>query len=113
MEVLFEKRKLQKTCSSEKALRRAYGPQMAKKIQQRLSELAAANTLKDMESLPAARCHELRGNRDDEFAVKLVEPKRLVFKPAHDPIPRLEAGNIDTRNVTRILVLEIVDYHEK
>lgn len=113
MEVLFESGKLRKTCNSEKELRRTYGPEMAKKIQQRLSELAAATTLKDMEALPAARCHELRADRRGQFAVKLVEPKRLVFKPAHSPVPRLKGGNIDTRNVTKILVLQIVDYHGK
>lgn len=113
MEVLFQDGKLQKTCNSEKALRRTYGADMARKIQQRLSELAAATTLKDMEKVPAARCHELRADRSGQFAVKLVEPKRLIFKPAHNPVPRLEGGNVDTRNITRILVLEIVDYHGK
>jgi plasmid maintenance system killer protein len=111
MEVLFESEKLKKTCDSEKELRRIFGPEMAKKIQQRLSELAASPTLKDMEKVPAARCHELRADRSGQFAVKLAEPKRLVFKPAHDPVPRLPGGNIDARSVTKILVLEIVDYH--
>jgi toxin HigB-1 len=113
MEVLFGTGKLQKTCNSGKELRRTFGPQMAKRIQQRLSELAAATTLKDMEKVPAARCHELTADRSGQFAVRLVEPKRLVFKPAHDPVPRLPTGNIDTRSVTKILVLEIVDYHGK
>jgi proteic killer suppression protein len=113
MEILFENGKLQTKCNSEKELRRTFGPEMAKKIQQRLSELAAAPTLKDMESVPAARCHELRADRSGQLAVKLVEPKRLVFRHTHNPVPRLPGANIDTRSVTKILVLEIVDYHGK
>jgi proteic killer suppression protein len=38
---------------------------------------------------------------------------RLVFEPDHDPIPTLEDGGIDQSAVTRIKILEVVDYHDE
>ena len=94
-------------------MQRKFGKKMAERIQQRLSELAAATTLKDMKALPAARCHELLENLSGKYAVTLIEPERLIFEPAHNPVPRLDAGNIDTARITKITVLAIMDYHGK
>lgn len=90
-----------------------FGPQIAKKLQQRLAELNAADTLDDVSRVPPARCHELGQNRDGQLAVDLVHPKRLVFQPDHDPLPQKSDGGLDWAKVTQILILEIsVDYHE-
>jgi len=40
---------------------------MARKVAQRISELKATETLEDMRSLPAANCHELKGNRKESW----------------------------------------------
>ena len=112
MEVSFWTKKLQKVCSSEKAMLKEFGPQMAKKLKQRVAELAAAGTLEDMRHLPAARCHELSQDRKGQLAVDLVHPPRLVFEPNHTPVPRKPDGGLAWTEVTRILVLEVVDYHD-
>lgn len=83
---------------------------MAKKLQQRLVELAAANTLADMKGMPG-HCHELTANRKGQLALDLIQPNRLVFKPSHNPVPPDAGGGLDWAKVTRIIVLEIVDYH--
>ena len=113
MDVLFANGKLQKLCNSAKELQRKFGKKMAARIQQRIAELAAAPTLKDMEKLPAARCHELLENLSGKFAVKLIDPERMIFEPAHNPVPRLKAGNVDTTQATKITILAMVDYHGK
>lgn len=41
----------------------------------------------------------------------LVHPYRLVFEPAHDPVPRTTDGGIDIDRVTAITIMEVVDYH--
>lgn len=111
MEVSFLTGKLAKLCNSEAEMRAKLGPRMAQKLKTRLAELAAAETLEDMRQLPVARCHELTQDRKGQLAVDLVHPKRLVFEPAHNPIPRKEDKGFDWSKVTCIRVLGIIDYH--
>jgi len=111
MDVVFVNRRLQKACNSAKEMAREWGSQMAKKLQQRLSELAAAGTLEDMRKLPG-RCHELKADRKGQLALDLVHPKRLVFSPDHNPTPALPDGGLDWSKVSKIVILEVVDYHD-
>jgi len=111
MELYFKRSKDQKIFNSERDLIKHIGRDNARKIQQRLSELAAADALEDMVHLKSARCHELSGDRKGQFAVDLKHPFRLIFEPFHDPIPRKEDGGIDRTKVTRIIILEVEDYH--
>ncbi len=111
MEVSFRTRKLQKMCNSEKDMQKDLGTRNAKQLAQRLTELKTVDTLADMRCLPAARCHELKQDREGQLAVDLAHPKRLVFVPDHDPVPVKADGGLDWTQVTRILVIEITDYH--
>jgi len=83
----------------------------ATKIRQQLAELAAANTLADMSTLPPPRCHQLRGDWDEQFAVDISGNERLVFEVDHDPTPRNPDKGIDLAQVTAIVILRIEDYH--
>ena len=103
---------MQKTCSSEKEMKREWGAPLAKKLQQRLMELKAADTLDDISRLPPARCHELKGDRKGELSVDVTHPYRLIFKPDHDPAPCKPDGGLEWTKVTKVLVLEVVDTHE-
>jgi plasmid maintenance system killer protein len=111
MEIRFASSKMAKLCNSQKEMRGRLGPQCAERLQQRLEELRAAATLEDMRLLPGPRCHELKQGRKGQLAVDLVHPRRLVFEPAHDPVPTKEDGGLDWSQVTEIVVLEVVDYH--
>ena len=111
MEVSFSSRKMQKICNSQKEMQAKYGDRMAEALQQRLGELKAADTLGDMKRLPAARCHELTQQRKGQLAVNLIHPRRLVFEPDHHPLPTRPTGGLDWTKVTRILIIEVVDYH--
>ena len=111
MDIAFQTRKLEKTFNSASALRKAYGDRIAKTIAMRLAVLRAAPTLSMVPTTPPERRHQLRGDRDEQYAVDLVQPYRLVFEPNHQPLPRREDGGIDTHQVSAITILEVIDYH--
>ena len=113
MDIYFKTRKLQKLCSKESLATKELGAKSARKLQQRLMELYAADTLDDISKLPPARCHELKGNRKGQLAVDLAEGLRLVFIPATNPAPTKEAGGLDWRKVTEIEIIAIENYHRK
>jgi proteic killer suppression protein len=103
--------KLQKVCNSEAGLRAKFGQQMAKKLQQRLMELKAANTLDQISRVPPPRCHEHTGNNKGKLTVDLMHPYRLFFRPNHDPVPVLPDGGLDWEKVTSIVILGVDDPH--
>ena len=76
-----------------------------------MSVLSNARTLELVPKTPPERCHQLKGSRKGEFAVDLDKTLRLVFKPNHDQIPRLDDGGIDLNGVTAIEILDVMDYH--
>ena len=111
MEVSFANSKLQKTCNSAKKLRGEYGPRMADLIQQRLAELADADTLEDMRVIPGAKCHELTQNLRGLLSVVLVHPDRLAFRPKESPLPKKQDGGLEWSKVKHIEIVGIGDYH--
>jgi proteic killer suppression protein len=110
MELTFDKQRLQKICNSASKLNGEYGPRMAAVIRQRLFDLAAAENLDVMRSLPG-RCHELTQNLAGLLAMDLVHPDRLVFRPTDEPPPEKADGGLDWSRVTRITIVGIGDYH--
>ena len=111
MDIAFRTRKLAKTFNSGGELQKAYGARMAKAIMIRLAVLKAARNLALVPTTPPDRRHQLQGNRDEQFAVDLVHPHRLIFEANHDPLPRTDDGGIDVEQVTAITIIEVIDYH--
>lgn len=111
MEINFQNRKLDKIFNSAKGLQKQYGERMAKVIMNRLAILKAARSLALVPITPPERRHQLGSARKGQYAVDLVHPYRLVFKPNHEPLPRKQDGGIDTEQVTAITIIEVVDYH--
>ncbi len=112
MEILFQDRKLGKIWNNQSQLIRNYGQQQAKLLRRRLDDLIVADTLEDIRFLPQVRCHELKGNRQGQFAVDVVHPYRLIFEPANDPIPRKDDGGFDWTKITAIRVIAVENYHD-
>jgi toxin HigB-1 len=102
---------LEKAANSEKYARRKMGDQQAALFKQALDDLDAADTLEIVRPLRHLRCHELGAPRKGQLAVDLDHPYRLIFIPANEPTPRKEDGGLDWTRVTRIKIMEIVDYH--
>ena len=110
MQVSFHSNKLQKVCNEEKVGIRELGTVCAKKLRQRLAELAAAGALSDISHLPPPRCHELT-NMNGTFSVDLQHPYRLLFVAANKPVPRKVDGGIDLTQVKAIEIIRIEDTH--
>ena len=71
---------------------------MAEKIDMRIGEISAADTVEMMIQFRIGRCHPLSQNRKGQYAMDLVHPYRLVFEK--------NGNEIQIANI-----LEIVDYH--
>lgn len=111
MEISFKTKKLKTQLTNSNEMKKAYG-QTAKKVNQRMKELRASENLEIvMNTIPAAKCHELKGDRKGEFAVSISGNYRLVFIPDHDPVPRKHDNSIDCIRITKIKVLSTEDYH--
>ena len=110
MEISFATRKLQKACQDQRSLRRTWG-EAGVLVGRRLVELDAFEVLAHVPTTPPWHRHQLKGNRDEQFAVNVGKSLRLVFEVANDPIPRREDGGIALERVTAVRVLEVVDYH--
>ncbi|HEY0020812.1 MAG TPA: hypothetical protein VGC13_31215 [Longimicrobium sp.] len=111
MEIHFKTRKLKATCESAKESDRAWGKQRAAVVRRRLVQLASADDLGVIETVPPALLHPLKGDRKGQWAVDAVPPFRLIFEIADDPVPLLDDGGVDKSRVTEIRILEVKDYH--
>ena len=111
MDIIFADGNLEKACCEWKGSVRRFGKQRARLVGRRLRELESAGSLRVLMTLPQLRCHELTGSRSGQLAVKLDHQFRLVFEPAHNPIPRKHDGGLDWAQVTAVRILEVVDYH--
>ncbi len=89
MEISFCDRKLQKLCEQEAVAKRELGANWDRKLK-RLADFGAVSSVIE---LVAGRPHPLKGDRAGEFALDLESGKRLVFKPANDPVPFEEDEN--------------------
>ncbi len=111
MDVSFKTAKLAKVFNAEKLLQREYGERMARVIMMRMAVLKNARSLSQVPSTRPDRCHLLTGKYSGHYAVDLVHPHRLVFRPDHAPVPQREDGGIDIDRVTAVSIVAVVDYH--
>ncbi|HEY3342661.1 MAG TPA: type II toxin-antitoxin system RelE/ParE family toxin, partial [Anaerolineae bacterium] len=102
MDITFASKQLEKDCNADKRLIRAYGAENAQRIRRRLDEMRAAPSLEYLRTLPQCECHELTGDRKGQFSVSVKHPYRLIFVPAHHPIPQKESGGTDWTAVTAV-----------
>lgn len=115
MDILFKRKRDRDLCNKNVLLQKKYrgNPRRHKLIRARLDELADAENLDVMRHIPQAYCHELKGKRKGQLAVKLDRGCRMVFEPSNDPVPKKEDGGLDWSQVTAIRILKLTeDYHE-
>ena len=98
MEITYKTRAIKKICTIANEAAKEYGIEMAKKIHQRIDEINASDTVEDMVRFHIGRCHPLKGNRKNQFAVDLVQPYRLVFEKIRNEIQVVK-------------IIEIINYH--
>ncbi len=110
MELEFANDRLARDMQDDRRASKTWGADRAFALRKRLDDLFAAPTLEHMRNL-TGRCEELRGDRSGSFSVRLDKNYRLIFVPANEPVPFKLDGGIDWLRVTRIRMLEVVDYH--
>lgn len=98
MKIEYNSKSIEKICTNASAAEKKYGMDMAEKIQMRIDQIKAADSIDQMVQYRIGRCHSLKGKRNGQFAVDLVHPQRLVFEK--------KDGKIYIANI-----VEIVDYH--
>jgi plasmid maintenance system killer protein len=111
MEILFPADDDPQDWNDSKRLVRRHNSQRAKLIRRRLDDLKAAPTLDVLRSLPG-RCHELKGDRAGQLSIDLDGPYRLLFTPAHNPVPKKPDGGLDWKQVTAVVLVGVVNTHE-
>lgn len=111
LEIRFANHRLKRTMESQRELTRTYGARLGNVIARRLLELGALPNLGAGFQVPQLRLHQLSGDRDEQFAVDLVHPRRLVFDVGDEPVPRRDDRGIALEQVVVIVIREVVDYH--
>lgn len=111
MDIFFRTKKLQKICSTRKGAIKELGEIGGAKLMQRMAELNAANSLKEISHLPPPRLHELTGQRKGQYSVDLQHPYRLLFVPANEPLPLMDDGGLDKEKIDEIQIIDIEDTH--
>jgi len=115
MVIIFSRGRDKEAANDTSKLRRMFrgNQRRAENITLRLQQMRAADNLHTLSLIPQAYCHELKGDRKGQFAVRLDGRWRLIFEAANDPIPRKADGGLDWVRVTEIRILEMaVDYHD-
>ena len=79
MEVEFRTNKLKKQSENYRVAERAYGSQVARRYIERINIIKQTRNLDELKRLPALRCHELKGGRQEQYAVSLTGFCRLIF----------------------------------
>jgi proteic killer suppression protein len=110
MDINFKSKKLEKLFNSSKELSRKYG-QNAGVIDNRMALFRGVICLNDIPEAKPTRRHQLSENRNNQFAVDLKHPYRLIFCANHDELPLKDDGGIDLVRVTAITIIEVKDYH--
>ncbi|MCO7137668.1 plasmid maintenance system killer protein [[Clostridium] leptum] len=98
MEVEYRNKSIEKVCTIASVAEKKYGRRMAEKIQLRIDQIRASENVEQMIQFGMGRCHPLHQNRQDQYAVDLIHPMRLVFEKKN--------GKIQIAHI-----IEITDYH--
>ncbi len=93
-----------------KKVAKKYGPGNAKKLQSRLDDLDAAQSMDDMRNMPG-HWEELKNDRAGQFSTRLQGGLRLMVKPQKQPPPTKPDGGLDWRAIDNIYIFEMADYH--
>jgi len=79
VQVTFRNKKLEKCYGGYKSACREWGNDVARKYIQRIDIIQETANMKDLCALPGLNCHELKGNRAGQYAIRLLGFWRLIF----------------------------------
>lgn len=108
MDIEFKSNRIMKLCTKRKKARKKLGADIARSLIQRLYDLQAFDSLKEVPTTPPFRRHKLYGNYEGFFAVNIKGPYRIVFKPIIDDNTSEDKS---LSEVKKIKIWEVTDYH--
>jgi proteic killer suppression protein len=79
LEVTFRTRKLEREYRESKQAIRAYGEKLARRYIQRINIIKQVRDIEELMGLPGLRCHPLKGDRKEQYSVRLTGFSRLIF----------------------------------
>jgi toxin HigB-1 len=79
MEVQFRTRKLLKHYENHNEAEKAYGIPVARRYIERINIIKQTRDMNELMQLPGLRCHELKGDRKGQYAIKLTGFYRIIF----------------------------------
>lgn len=79
MRVYYRTNKLEKQCTDASQARKAYGRDIAEKLQMRIDQIIAAESIEELVQFRIGDCHPLTGERKGQFAMSLAQPHRLII----------------------------------
>ena len=97
MRLEYATRDLERVCTDPRRMQATYGANVAKKLKLRLAELTYVDEMADVLAGPG-RWEELTGDRAGQWSARLTANWRLIVRP-------------EQRDVTTVIIAEIVDYH--
>jgi plasmid maintenance system killer protein len=110
LELAFQNTTIREICEDEDKAKVELGPAIAKALQNRLADLDAAPTVKD---LPIGNPSELTGDRlNTKYKLDLIDGYRLVFCCNHVK-PPMKYDKIDWEKVSHIQILQIEDTNDQ
>lgn len=110
MNLSYKNNRLEKSLTTDKGLAKSYGT-LAKKIKQRMNQLKSADNLEVISKLPVLRLHQHIGKGKGTWSIDIQENWRILFEIDHDPIPTIEDGGVDLKEITIISIESIEDPH--
>lgn len=104
MDIEFASSRMEKDLSNRRRITKQYG-HIQTSLENRLSELWAANSLGDVTTAPPPRRHKLTGDRADCWGINVSKNWRIVLQPigVFDPD--------DLHTITKVKIISIEDYH--
>ena len=104
MILTYSSEKLEAIINDKRLLKRHYNSDSTK-IENRISELIAANNLNEIPHTPPPRRHKLTSNYCGCWAVDYSKNDRIVFQPIGD------YDENDLNTITKIKIITLGDYH--
>ena len=93
MEISFADRSLRERFQTYEAGVRAWGPVVARKYIQRVLQLQAATSIRDIQSLRSLRLHPLHGDRSGDWSIVVHDRWRLLVRFEGSTVHLLEVSN--------------------
>ncbi len=98
MQIDYKNKNIKMSCTDASYAKKKYGNEIAEKIQLRIDQIMAIDSVEQMIKFKIGRCHPLQGDRKNQFAVDLIHPYRLVFEKK-------------SKEIQVVTIVEITDYH--